>query len=119
MSKTRELLLECKIKLGIDTDYKLAKAMEIHSGLISNYMSGKRIPDAYACIRMSMILQRNPAEIIALVEAESEKNEKRKAFWVDFLARAKQAAKRGTLLLICIAALNGVNSHEQRGISFR
>jgi hypothetical protein len=119
MSKAKELLLECKVKLGVKTDYKLAQALELHRGILSDYMSGKRIPDTYACIRISLILQRNPAEIIALIESESEKNEKRKAFWVDFLGRVKQAAKLGTLLLIFIGALSGGNSHERQGFSFR
>jgi hypothetical protein len=119
MSKAKELLMECKIKLGIKTDYKLAQAMEINRARISAYMSSKEIPDTYACIRISLILQRNPAEIIAMVEAASEKNEKRRAFWVDFLERVKQAAKLGTLSLIFIGVLSGVGSHERQGFSFR
>lgn len=83
-------------------------------------MKGKRTPDNYACMRIAMILQRNPAEILALVEAETEKNPAKKAFWVDFLLHAKQAAKLGMLLLISIAALNGGNSLEpQRSFSRR
>lgn len=119
MSKAKELLLECKVKLGIKTDYKLAQSMEINRARISAYMSGKEIPDTYACIRISLILQRNPAEIIAMVEAESEKNEKRKAFWVDFLGRVKQAAKLGTLLLIFIGVLSGASLHGRPGFSSR
>ena len=120
MSKAKELLLECKVKLGIQSDYKLAQALEMHSGLISDYMSGKRVPDEYACMRISLILQRNPAEIIAIVQGESEKNPKRKAFWLDFLVHAKQAAKLGMLSLIFIAGLNGgKNLGEPVGFSRR
>jgi transcriptional regulator with XRE-family HTH domain len=119
MSKAKELLLECKVKLGVKTDYKLAQALEINRARISTYMSGKETPDAYACIRISLILQRNPAEIIAMIQAESEKNVQRKAFWEDFLGRVKQAAKLGTLSLIFIGVLSGANSHEPRGSSSR
>ncbi len=34
MSKAKELLLECKIKLGIQTDYKLAQTLELHTGRV-------------------------------------------------------------------------------------
>lgn len=117
MSKAKELLLECKIKLGVQTDYKLAQALQINRGIVSDYMSGKRTPDAYACVRIALILNRNPAEIIAIVEEESEKNAQRKSFWADFLSHAKQAAQVGMLLLIfTMGALQGVN-HELGGFN--
>lgn len=116
MSKSKELLLECKIKLGVKTDYKLAQALEIDRARISDYMSGKRTPDAYACMRIALILNRNPTEIIAIVEAESEKNEKRKAFWLDFLSHVRQAAQTGMLVLICtITCVNGTNPPRAGG----
>jgi transcriptional regulator with XRE-family HTH domain len=106
MSRARELLLECKIKLGIQSDYKLAKAFEIHTGRIADYMSGKRTPDAYTCVRIALVLGKDPAEVIAEIEAETEKNETRKAFWLSFLARISHTAKRGTLwgmfLILCV-----------------
>ena len=107
MSKAKELLLECKIKLGVKTDYKLAQALQLHSGLVSDYMKEKRTPDAFACVKMALVLQRDPAEIIAIVESESEKNEKRKAFWLDFLQRVRQASRAGMLGLIFIVGLLG------------
>lgn len=119
MSKARELLLECKIKLDVKTDYKLAQKLEIERTRISEYMSGKRVPDEYACMRISLILQRNPAEIIAVIQGESEKNPKRKAFWLDFLVHAKQAAKLGMLLLTFIAALNGGKNQDVQAGFFR
>lgn len=120
MNKTKELLLECKIKLGVKTDYKLAQALQIHRGIVSNYMSGKRTPDAYACVRIALTLKRDPAEIIAIVESEHEKNESRKTFWLDFLQRAKQAARVGTLVLIFIlGGLNGGKSLDHQSGFFR
>lgn len=120
MNKSKELLLECKIKLGIKTDYKLAQALQMHSGLISDYMNGKRTPDAYACVRMALVLKRDPAEIIAIVESEHEKNATRKAFWTDFLSRAKRIAQAGTLVLVfTMGGLNGGNSHGHKQGFFR
>lgn len=119
MSKAKELLLECKVKLGIQTDYKLAQALELHRARISAYMSGKERPDVYTCLRMALILKRDPAELIAEIEAETEKNPKRKAFFADFLQRAKQAAQLGTLAAICILALLGGTTKTIDGFSER
>lgn len=94
MSKTKELLIECKEKIGVDTDYKLAKALKIHSGRIADYINGKRIPDENACLRIAMLLERNPIEIIAIVQTDTEKNVQRKAFWNEVLMRAKKLDKQ-------------------------
>jgi transcriptional regulator with XRE-family HTH domain len=119
MSKAKELLLECKIKLGIETDYKLAQALEIHRSIIAHYMNEKRTPDAYCAVRIAGILKRDPAEIIATIEADSEKNPKRREFWRDFLQRATQAARRGMLVLLCGLTLWGATATAGGGFSRR
>ena len=107
MSKAKELLLECKIKLGIKTDYKLAQAMKMHRGLISDFMNEKRIPDEYACVRMALILEKDPAEVIALVMADTEKNIVRQEFWRDFLQRVQQRGKLFTLGVVFLLSSHG------------
>lgn len=119
MSKAKELLLECKIKLGVKTDYKLAQALDIPTGIMSDLLSGKRTPDAYTCVRMALILERDPSEVLAEVKADTEKNEKRRAFWRDFLQRAKQAARLGTLTLLFTATLWGGAADRREGLFFR
>lgn len=86
--KTKELLLECKIKLAVQTDYKLAQQLEIPRARISDYMAGRRRPDTYGTTRIALCLGRDPAMIAAEIEVEAEKNPIRAAFWRDFLARA-------------------------------
>ena len=106
MSKARELLLECQIKLGVKTIYKLAQALKVDRARVSDYMSGKRNPDAYTCMQIGLVLHRDPLLILAEIEAETEKNEARRLFWKDFLLQVKQATRRGLpMLLICTAFL--------------
>lgn len=100
MSRAKELLLECKIKLGIKSDYALAKALKSSTGMVSHYMAGKRSPDPFTCLQMALILKRDPLEIIAEVEAESEKNEKKREFWRDFLVQARKVTGRGLLAVL-------------------
>lgn len=115
MSKAKELLLECKIALGVKSDYKLAQGLEIDRARIADFMNGKRTPDVYACVRIALILKRDPSEIIALIESETEKNEKRKAFWVDFLSRVQGTAKLFTLAVICTISLLAGQAADHRG----
>ncbi len=65
-----------------------------------------------------MILGRDPAEVIAEVEADTEKNAKRRAFWADFVRRAKQAARLGTLAALCIATLLAGSANPRKAAFF-
>lgn len=105
--KAKELLLECKVKLGISSDYALAKALDLHTARISAYMTEKETPDAYAAVKIALCLNRDPAEIIAEIEADTTKNEQKREFWLDFLQRVRQAARLGTLAALCILTLSG------------
>jgi len=100
METAKQLLTDCKTALGVETDYKLAKAMEMHNGLISDYMAGKRVPDTYACLRMAEILNRAPLEVIALVEAARARNAQRREYWNGFLQRVAKRAVTVTLALV-------------------
>lgn len=100
--KAKERLLECKIKLKISSDYGLAKALGIHRGRISDYMSGKMTPDAYAAVKMAEILEVHPMLLLAEFGAESEKDENKRAFWVNFVLRIKSGLL-AMLVLICSA----------------
>lgn len=95
--KAKELLLECKIRLEVKTDYALAKKLEIDRARISEYMLGKKVPNEYAAFRIAAALGRDPAEIIA--EIQAEKDEKNREFWRDFLQL------RGLLGLVAAAPL--------------
>lgn len=107
--KAKELLLECKIKLNKSSDYALAKELDIDRARIADFMSGKRTPDSYAAVKIALCLGRDPAEIIAEIEADTVKNPQRKAFWVDFLQRVRKAPKAFTLVAIfTISLLGGV-----------
>lgn len=99
MENSIELLKACKQALGVETDYKLAKALDVHRSLVSAYMAGTRIPDVYAAFRIAEILGRDPVEIIAQIEAERAKSEKRKGYWNLFWQRATKRAVIGMLAL--------------------
>jgi len=81
MKSTKELLNEIKAAKGVETDYALAKSLDLHSGLISDYYSGKRSPNEYACLKIAEALGRPLDEIMASVRIEAEKDENRREAW--------------------------------------
>lgn len=72
---------EAKERLGVESDYALAKKLEINQARISQYRKGKESLDAYACARLAEVLKMDPFELLAQVEAETEKNETRRTYW--------------------------------------
>ena len=85
---TVEYLNETKKKLGITSDYALAKALGITKQQVSNYQRLHVKPDEYACTRIAVALGADPAKVIAEIAVEWEKNEKKREFWLNFLSRA-------------------------------
>lgn len=97
-----------KAQLNIQSDYELAKRLEVGNGRIVMIRNGERpIPLAMA-FKIAITLQLDPAQVIADLEEQREKNEKRRDFWRSFLSRASMgiAALACTLVLI-FSAMSG------------
>lgn len=87
--------------------YRLAKQLGIPNPRISEYRSGKATPDAYACAKLADALGVDPLALLAQVEAATEKNEIRKAYW-------KSVAKRtgAVTVTVILSTLMAINSEE-------
>jgi plasmid maintenance system antidote protein VapI len=107
---SREYLLTCKVRLKIDSNYRLAKELEIAEADINYCMQGKRSLSVYACFRVAECLGINPTEIIAQIALESEKNESKKNYFRNFL-KSCSIAVTGIFL---IAALS-ITTNDERG----
>lgn len=79
-----EMLDQCKKKLGVNSDYALAKELEIRPMRISGYRAGREHPDIYVCFRIAEILEESPSSIIAQVEAKNAKNEHKALYFKRF-----------------------------------
>lgn len=79
--EAKDYLDLAKEKLGFTSDYALSVEMGLTKTAISNYRSGNRKLDEYACFKLAEILNIEPAEIIVNVKAQSEKDEKKRDFW--------------------------------------
>ena len=111
--RTSELLKDCKIKLKISSDYALAKELKIPTQRISEYMKCKRVPNAYALMKIAECLGLDPLALIA-------KNETEQKFWAGFRLRVKQPLRGLIMALLCIATLwTGQDLVKTQGGVFR
>lgn len=78
---TQGLIERVKVKLGVESDYAMAQKLDIQSGRISDYRHGKRVPDVYAISKFAKVLEVDPWRLVEEIEAQTEKNPKRKAYW--------------------------------------
>lgn len=68
--KTADYLAECKSKLNVTSDYKLAKALKISTQLMAKYAKGQSVPGPVVAFRIAEILGDQPAAVVADLEAE-------------------------------------------------
>ena len=81
MKTTIEFLDAVKEKLGITSDYALAKRLGFSLSTVSNYRTGRRILDDDAALDIAMALEVHPFEVIASVNAERAKTPEQRARW--------------------------------------
>jgi transcriptional regulator with XRE-family HTH domain len=88
--KTIEYLDQAKIKLNITSDNAFALKIGVTRSAINGYRHKNNKMDDYVCFKIAEILEINAEEIIAAANIEREKNEKKKAFWINFYNRIKK-----------------------------
>lgn len=81
MNTIKKMLDEVKKAINVESDYALAKALDINKARISAYYAGKEVPNEIACLRIAKALGKDYAEISAAVRIEAEKDEKRREEW--------------------------------------
>ena len=106
--RSQQLIDEAMAATGARTHYQLAKTLGLTTPRISDYAKGKRKPDEYACTKIAIALGKDPAEVIAEVNLEWEKDEKRREFWRNFISRA---AKPGGYILALIFSIFWWHAH--------
>lgn len=81
MKNTLEFLDEVKAKLGLTSDYQLAKSLGCTHSAISNYRAGKsRLDEAAAC-KVAELLNLDAGYVLACIASERAKKPEVKAAW--------------------------------------
>lgn len=102
MSQTQQLIEQIRTKLDGATDYKIAQALDLPRQRVSDYIHGRRDADAYTCARIAEILERDPMHVIAQVEAEAARSEKKRDYWRSLFSSLK---RRAHVLALCATGL--------------
>lgn len=84
---TKTLVERAMEKTGCSSKNQLATKLGIHSGLVSDWINGKRTPDAAEAGLLAKAAGLDPVKTMFEFEAQHEKNPVKKALWND-LARA-------------------------------
>lgn len=84
---TLEYLAACKTRLGIESDYALAKALGVTQQAVSSYRSGNSKINDDVALRVAEILHLHPLQVIAAANAERAKTEEAKARWMGVMEK--------------------------------
>jgi anti-sigma-K factor RskA len=100
--KPADYLDAAKARLNIESDYELAKRLEVRNGAISEMRSGSRHVPLDVAYKLAITIELDPALVVADLESQREKNPKRQGFWTGFLSRAAMLV----LAVACTLALS-------------
>lgn len=100
--KPSEYFDAAKTALNIQSDYELAKRFGVGNGRIAMIKSGERPVPLDIAYKLAITLNLDPAEVVADLESQREKNPTRQAFWRSFIKHARTAAA----MVACMLALN-------------
>lgn len=84
---TLEYLAATKDKLGIQSDYALAKALHVSQPTISSYRAQRSRIDDDVALKIADILELNPLAVIASANAERAKTPEMKARWLGLMEK--------------------------------
>lgn len=104
--KISELLDSVKAQNGLKTDGELARMLDVDKRRVSDYYSGHRAPDEYACLKISEITGIPLATVIATVKSETEKDENRRKVWSDYMKSLGGLAASFAVVFLSFPALD-------------
>lgn len=108
--KTAAYLERLKHLAPRPTVYAVAQLLELPEKHVRSWYLGKSRPDTFSCVRIAELLALDPLQVIADVEAEREKDEVKRARWMELSRRLGRAA---VLILTCgLASLYPNDGHS-------
>lgn len=117
--KPSEYLDAAKARLNIESDYELAKRLEVGNGRIVEMRKGTRPVPLDVAFRIAITLEIDPAQVVADLEEQREKNEKRRGFWRSFRSHAVGAALALACMLAVLHSATSGSGQGARGGAFR
>lgn len=103
-------LLKKQTKTG--SIYAVAKLLELNDTTVRHYAKGRREFDTYAALRVAELLNIEPMQVIADVEAAREKDESRRRYWKE-LAKKSAGLIATVVFAITLLTLPDANHSQQ------
>lgn len=94
MFSTVELLDAARRHQGDVTDYRLAKLLGKPQATISNYRTGRTLPENPIAMRLAELAGVDPAAAVLAVNLERAKSEDERRVWEMLAARVLPASRR-------------------------
>lgn len=117
MVSIAHLLDAAKAKANIESDYRLAKVIGITHAAVSNYRVGKSRPDARVLDQLCALSGDDAAVLAAQLQAERERTDEGKTFWM-MIAKRLQGGATTAILTVCFAiSLVALNANDARALT--
>lgn len=112
-----EYLDAAKNAMSIESDYELAKRLEITRQRVCEMRNGKLPINNITAFKLAITLNLDPASVLADLERQREKNDKKRGFWEGFLARAALVAALACTLGLSFSAMSGKEAAMLGGVA--
>ena len=112
MRTVNELLDQVRANAGIQSDYRLAKTLNLTANTIANYRHGRSRPDDLVLSKLAELggIPADQVELLAVtLQAERASTDEARALWQRIAARLQAGAVHGWLLA-CLVALGFITT---------
>jgi hypothetical protein len=80
-----ELLDKAKERANLQSDYALAKALGVQTGIVANWRKAKRHPSNEEAVQLATLAGLNEMQVIAEIELRTANTDKKREFWKSYL----------------------------------
>lgn len=104
MHTTVELIDAAKAKLGVETDYRLAKVLGWRPSVVSNYRVGRSTLANTQAVQLARVLEIDAAYVLACANYERETDAEPRAAWLEIAGQVRKSREQIARLLRRAAA---------------
>ena len=91
----RDLLQAVKEAQKVESDYALAKVLDVNKARICAYRAGRETPNEFMCLKIAQATGKSYEEVSAIVRIEAEKDEERRSAWISFYEKITASTLEG------------------------
>lgn len=101
-----------KARAGIESDYRLAKTIEITHAAISEWRNGKSLPNESTIVKLCALSGDDPDLVAAQIQAKRSKDAAARALWSRVALRLQGAASAAILSVVAGVLILGFSPFD-------